>query len=415
MSYIFTTVPNDQMSPARGLANKLVPAGQLGGDINVIKNFSWSYSPKTKEVLDQVPYIKLKEYYLLDNTLNQIFKAYGLVVNNVGDVTETAVTNFGAINVNDNRVYQGLYDLDHKTGFTYTLPFFNSTYLNTTNSWTAAPMFEEIVKLQKLATAGAYVATAGAGLAGLGVVAGAATLATGGGFAALLAAAGAVITPYAVPAAKAALRVAEAKVEIEKQIGLMQIGAYSGIGRDNDPAIDKPKIWNNTLPRTYTITFPLFNTIGDSNSKDGWSEQIVKNWELCYLLCYQNLYNKRNLFTGLPPVFYSIDIPGVHYTKAGYVSNLTILNAGNIRNMSLPVGPGNVNVPDAYIVNMTITDFFTPSKNFLSTIGSSEKGTLVQSFEGGDTLTEPEPELPPTVPVPPVITPVGPVFPASIP
>jgi hypothetical protein len=64
---------------------------------------------------------------------------------------------------------------------------------------------------------------------------------------------------------------------------------------------------------------------------------------------------------------------------------------------------------------MTVTDFFTPSKNFLSTIGSSEKGTLVQSFEGGDTLTEPEPEQPPSAPVPPVITPVGPVFPASIP
>jgi hypothetical protein len=130
----------------------------------------------------------------------------------------------------------------------------------------------------------------------------------------------------------------------------------------------------------FNISFPLFNT--HPAKEDNPNETIARNWELCYLLTYQNLYNKRNLFTGIPPVFYKVDVPGIYFTKAAYVSNITILNVGNIRNMFLPVGnsvagtTGNfmsVNVPDAYFVNMTLVDFFMPSRNFLDSINDSGK------------------------------------------
>ena len=135
-----------------------------------------------------------------------------------------------------------------------------------------------------------------------------------------------------------------------------------------DPALDKPQVWSTAQPRTHNVSFPLFNTVD--------FDTLVKNWELCHLLCYQNLYNKRNLFTGLPPVYYEITIPGVHYCKAGYISKLNISNVGNIHRIELPVGPSGkpllVNIPDAYLVNLTINDFFIPSKNFLDVLTSDK-------------------------------------------
>ena len=169
----------------------------------------------------------------------------------------------------------------------------------------------------------------------------------------------------------------------------------SPVSFGKDPAIDKPHLWSTTTPRSFTVIFPLFNTITNPESKN-WYSNIVKNWELCHLLCYQNLYNKRNLFTGIPPVFYEIDIPGVHYSKAGYISNLQILNVGNIRKLVLPLEDGNreVNVPDAYMINMTVTDFFIPSKNFMSSLCNKNKPSSLNGSIEGDPFDAYDPPVP---------------------
>ena len=133
--------------------------------------------------------------------------------------------------------------------------------------------------------------------------------------------------------------------------------------------MDMPSIWESTAPREYTFQFPLYNNLNYSDSKK--SKQIIqKNWELCYLLTYQNLVNKKNFYNGIPPVFYEVLIPGIHYCKASYISNINITNMGNIRMLSLPVEDGDndmdVIIPDAYVVSITLTDLFMPSKNLLS-------------------------------------------------
>jgi hypothetical protein len=274
-------------------------------------------------------------------------------------------------------LYEGLYDLNDSgpnrnfTGFKYTLPFFSSDYLTTNNTWIAKPMYEEIIKLQK------FVAGLEGGIAGAAGTVGLFTV--GGGLLGGLrgrksgaqagAAAGARLSrSIAGTVADIGAKLNQELVSYERLKQQLEISLNSGVGKIGDPALDKPQVWSTAQPRTHNVSFPLFNTVDFAS--------LVKNWELCHLLCYQNLYNKRNLFTGLPPVYYEITIPGVHYCKAGYISKLNISNIGNIHRIELPVGPGGtsllVNIPDAYLVNLTINDFFIPSKNFLDVLTSDK-------------------------------------------
>jgi hypothetical protein len=249
-------------------------------------------------------------------------------------------------------------------------------------------MYEEIIQLQKF-VAGLEGGTVGAaGIVGLFTGGGALLGGRGGGAGAGAgAAAGAKLSSsIAGTVASVGAKLNQELVSYKRLKQQLEIGLNSGVGKLGDPALDKPQVWSTTQPRTHNVSFPLFNTVDFTS--------LVKNWELCHLLCYQNLYNKRNLFTGLPPVYYEITIPGVHYCKAGYISKLNISNIGNIHRIELPVGPGGtsllVNIPDAYLVNLTINDFFIPSKNFLDVLTSdkSRVSSSATNFNNVNNLPE---------------------------
>ena len=392
MGTIYNSVPYSQSNlggtkykrgESKNLADILEPNGEYG-DLNVIKKFNWTLTPMTPAVAEEVPYIKLREFYLTDSYLNQLFKAYGRSITNPAGIANAFLNPF-TLNGSSNLLYQGLYDHVNPTRFTYTFPYFTNNYLNTSNSWVANPYFKETIKLQKMiagytVAGGALIGATTAAAAAAAIAAAAATPFTPAAQAAAALAAATPILAAAVPLAKVTKSGLERFYEIKKLNEVLQIGFNSPISDMDDPAIDKPFIWSTTTPRTFNITFPLFNIITQPENTN-WQANIIKNWELCHLLCYQNLYNKRNLFTGIPPVFYEIDIPGIHYSKAGYVNNLQILNVGNIRKYTLQLenGATEVNVPDAYMINMTITDFFIPSKNFMSSICSEERSRLTNS------------------------------------
>jgi len=404
MTRLYNLIDNDQdvFSDKKRLAKKMVPGPFLGGNVNVIANFPWTLTPKTPKVIDEVPYIKLKEFYLLDTYINQLFQAYGLTFDtsttesSFDSALENAVQAIGVPSADRDILYQGLYDHDNPTGFTYTLPYFTETYLSTSNAWTATPSYQDLINLIKkivAPTIGIGAGVAGSATAALGTLLAATPLGRGATLGGKLLGAGARGGAYGaiLGAGKNigifAATAAEKSIEFASQFQLFQLGFDSPIGSLEDPAIDKPHVWNNTVPYSYSITFPLFNiATHDEQNTTKWNQTIVQNWELCHMLCYQNLYNKRNLFTGIPPVFYEITIPGVYYTKAGYVSELNILNAGNIRAMQLPIGENGtnkaVNVPDAYIVNMIVTDFFMPSKNFMDTVENPNNRGIVKAKKG---------------------------------
>jgi hypothetical protein len=152
----------------------------------------------------------------------------------------------------------------------------------------------------------------------------------------------------------------------EKTMSLLGAGTGAVLAA-NYPKVgimDRPKLWESHDFRSYTIKFPLYNTYNSDSKTQEW----IKNRELCELLVNQNLYNKLTFITGIPPVFYEVLIPGQHYSPAACVTNLTIYNRGNIRQLQGPSGP--CNVPDVYEVNITLTDLVIPSKNLFQAINN---------------------------------------------
>lgn len=122
--------------------------------------------------------------------------------------------------------------------------------------------------------------------------------------------------------------------------------------------MDRPKLWESSTSRTINIKFPLYNTIDVTD--------IQRNWELCYLLLYQNMFNKKDFITAIPPVFYTVYIPGQFFSIAMYVSDLKIYNRGNIR--MYKVNNRWRNIPDVYEIDMTLTDMIMPSQNMLAAV-----------------------------------------------
>lgn len=212
--------------------------------------------------------------------------------------------------------YKGLIDFNFPTGFSYVFPYFNDVANEVQSSWTTLDAVEK-------------------GMDALGVVKG------------------------AREGAELFLNAARTAYEANfPRVGVM----------------DRPKLWEQSTPRSINIKFPLFNT---REFKD-----IKNNWELCYLLLYQNMFNKRDFVTAIPPVFYTVYAPGQYYTIAAYVSDLKIYNRGNIRRLKIDSGEPR-NIPDVFEIDMTLTDMVMPSQNMLSRIMNNEAPVRVTSTRSG--------------------------------
>jgi len=142
----------------------------------------------------------------------------------------------------------------------------------------------------------------------------------------------------------------------------------SGIVNFDAPGIyiEKPKFFNfKEQGEQLRFRFPLINT--------GWStfEDVKRNWQLMYLIAYQNRPNRRTRNLIDPAVLYEITIPGVRYYPFSYISELAINFVGARRRMELnvPVVGGSRTittiVPDAYIIDITLTTLVSESQNFL--------------------------------------------------
>lgn len=404
-----------------------------GNTIDVVKKFPWTLTPYNSPARLETPYIKLREFYMLDSSINQLLKSYNLETIDTTiagrDFASDALgtlTDLGFMSRlnSQTRLYDGMYDHINPTGFEYVLPYFQSGQTNI-NTWTHKSVYESIVYYQqKLAAfagveildeydfdgyfrAGEIIKMFGAYYkevlqSGLNVTTGEGTP---WDWATLTAAVASRFAASKVPLGNVILnfyeKVAPMVLTAARAFELVNIALNTSMGAagGGDPVIDKPLLWTTSQPRNFVVSFPLFNTdiFGDVNAE----KTLIRNWELCYLLTYQNLYNKKNLYKGLPPVFYEITVPGIHYTKAGYVNDLKILNLGNTRLVELPIGSAGekrpVNMPDAYLVTMSLIDFFMPSKNFLDTINLEKnpaaRNRVTASYDR-DTATPPSPPIP---------------------
>jgi hypothetical protein len=335
------------------LADELYPTGESFPVLDVVNKFPWTLTPTTSEARKEAPYIILREFLQLETQLNQSLLPYGNRVDGLplpqfGGVgpgsseDESGLSLLGIagniasllqpIDSNIDSLYKGLFDHINPTYFYYKLPYFTPEYFNINNNWEGTDVLDKIIAIQ-----------------------------TQIGRSVLTPSLKALFGDKGEGAGKFFAKIPETYKKLE----IFNIKA-------GNPAVglmDPPHVWKNTANRTYSFEFPLYNinVTGAANP----TQLIQKNWEFCYLLTYQNMINKRNFYTAIPPVFYEVIIPGIHYCKASYISDLTIENIGNLRRMKLPINNNpnsDVNVPDAYSVKITLTDLLQPSKNLLQSI-----------------------------------------------
>lgn len=148
--------------------------------------------------------------------------------------------------------------------------------------------------------------------------------------------------------------------------------------------VERAKFYNfPTEGETITFSFPLINT-GSVDYTD-----VVNNWQLLFLLLYNNKPGRISPVTVEQPVIYEVEIPGVKFYPYCYISNIDIKFQGSRRELTMEIpftkqslGSAvngdtiNVNtqetsktiktiVPDAYFVTITLKSMLGSTKNFM--------------------------------------------------
>ena len=83
--------------------------------------------------------------------------------------------------------------------------------------------------------------------------------------------------------------------------------------------IEKPQYFNNPSPYNKTITFPLANTI-----RRGTISPVQQNYELLWLLAFQNKPYKTSFTRTPPPKIYSVSVPGQFSMPYAYINSMSV-------------------------------------------------------------------------------------------
>jgi hypothetical protein len=125
--------------------------------------------------------------------------------------------------------------------------------------------------------------------------------------------------------------------------------------------IEKPQYFQGAGYRTETIKFPLSNTI-----RRGTVSPIQQNYELLWLLAFQNRPYKTTFARTPPPKIYTVNVPGQFSMPYAYISDMSVAFKGTVRQTTVSVPSGNgsgpitskrvkTNVPEAYEVSLSFT------------------------------------------------------------
>jgi len=292
------------------LAQQLRPK-EGSKQIHVVKDYPWTPS-NVSTSYHEIPYIRLIEYFTNES---MVAKALGDFLGITEQGAKAALGIKGEETGRTLAPYDKIFKKDDPTNFSYWFPYFNknSFELNTPN-WQKIDGVGEAIKK-------------GSGFFGDAVK---------------------QFTSAAIDVAQAGASAALA-------------WQYAGVG-----IFDRPRLFAGHSERQITVSFPLYNTI---NAQD-W----IKNRDLIYLLMSQNHYNKRDMITGVPPVFYDIYIPGQYYCYAAAMTDIKVENLGNVRLMH-----GEYIVPDAYQITLTLSEMTMPSKNQFQAVIDGQARSFVNS------------------------------------
>lgn len=289
------------------------PGGPLSGQTpqNIVQDYRWTLS-NIQSFMHEIPFIELKEYKCNESAIQKQLDLYtrivGDTVDNVASLFKKAADEKYA---DVESVYANIWPKNNFTGAIYTFPYFNpSAFSLQTSDWQALDSLGD----------------------SLGQLAGA-------------------ISPALGELVSAGIKAVDAVTDLAMK------AKYPSVG-----VVDRPKLFANHTNRQINISFPLYNTVDQRDWK--------KHRDLIYKLMYQNLFYKRDYVTGIPPVFYEVRVPGQYYCYAAAMTDIKVENLGNVRllnNSETKTGTtstrnGDV-VPDAYQVNLTLTELVMPSQN----------------------------------------------------
>lgn len=335
--------------PIKGGASILKPETSL---VNVVDDFSWTVQPKSSR--KDVPYIYLIErkltndvmiqqllytltattqsgLLLTDELRNNIVKALGEdgIESSSQSATQDFIERFNNEETNASGIvdplqpYAGLYSLQD-TGWVYLLPYFSDKHHGVTSNW---------------------------GTEGKGIISELTNTLTG-------ALENVDDNVNRVITGLGALSNNVAGVGIEPRLGTY---------------IERAKQYQfPTEGASYEVSFNLYNTTNISD--------VIQNWELCFIMLYNLLPNRRTKSIFDPPPLYEVHIPGVRRSPASYISSIDVSFMGATRLMDLQVGGQDklrTIVPDAYKVTLSIQDVFPESKNFMESVINTEKRVKV--------------------------------------
>ena len=116
-----------------------------------------------------------------------------------------------------------------------------------------------------------------------------------------------------------------------------------------------------TTGPSHTIQFYLDNT------KDESYGGYETNFRFIYLLLYQNLPNRINKITYVPPVIYRAKLPGVFSYRWSYLNNINVDMIGVRRTKTIndfvEGRPSQVVIPEGYKVTLTIQSLVPETQN----------------------------------------------------
>jgi hypothetical protein len=131
--------------------------------------------------------------------------------------------------------------------------------------------------------------------------------------------------------------------------------------------IEKPKYFQYPADgESVTMTFPLLNTIRKS-SYVGYQQ----NYELLWILAYQNKPFRTSFSRILPPKLYTVTVPGMKFLPYAYISNMDVQFLGSRRKLPVNTPKGEIitSIPEAYQVSITFTSLIADVGNLMVSEG----------------------------------------------
>lgn len=141
--------------------------------------------------------------------------------------------------------------------------------------------------------------------------------------------------------------------------------------------IEKPKYFQYPGEgETFTLSFPLLNTFTSKNYLP-----YVQNYELLWILSYQNKPYRTSFSRILPPKLYSVYVPGVRFVPYAYISDMTVDFVGTKRllDITLPNGKSvKPPIPEAYQVSLTFTSLLANVGNTMVDDGFGASSIIIE-------------------------------------